>query len=283
MTRMKSVFAVLLLSAIVSVAPQAHAQTTLKVILAGSSAMWQSIALAAYKSGTCVSGGTAPCFHYTAKNFNLADGRPTVKGGSTAVDTGNVWIIWDSNTTSTNVWAYIRVDSGVGDRCYFAQPHCNINISSFPVAGNLIASNLWGDNSSDSTPPAAVQALFTSGTLLVNSAATDIRPEDALFATCRANSVIGGGADGLAGIGYGVNKSGVCATFGAALANLEGTDIKSAYPGSTSTAHILAFALSGKDPFTGTAIPSYSTASVGAAPIIFITQRTGALATVTNA
>lgn len=282
MTRMKAVFAALLFSAMLNLVPQLQAQTV-KVILAGSSAMWQSMALAAYKSGSCVSGGTAPCFHYTAKNFNLTDGRPTVLGGAAAVDLGNVWIVWDSNTTSTNVWAYIKVDSAVGDRCYFAQPHCNVNIATFPAAGNLIASNLWGDNSSDSTPPASVSALFTSGSLLVSAAATDIRPEDALFATCRANSALGGGTDGLAGLGYGVNSSGVCPAFGKPLANLEGTDILSAYPASTSTAHILAFALSGKDPFTGTTIPFASTTSVGAAPIIFITQRTGALSTVTNA
>jgi hypothetical protein len=284
MTRMKSIFAVLLLTAIVSVAPLARAITTTeKVILSGSSAMWQAIALAAYNTGSCPSGGTAPCFHYTASSFNLSDGRPTTKGGTTAVDTGNVWVVWDSNATSTNVWAYIRVDSGVGDRCFYAQPHCNINIPTFPAPGNLIASNLWGDNSSDSTPPSQVSALFTSGTLLVNAAATDIRPEDALFATCRANSVLGGGTDNLAGLGYGVNASGKCPAFGAALANLEGSDIKSAYPGSTSTAHILAFALSGKDPFTGTVVPTATTVSVGAAPVIFITERTGALKTVTNA
>lgn len=281
MTRMRSVFAALLFAAVVGVVPQTQAQTV-KVVLAGSSALWQSLALAAYKSGTCVSGGTAPCFHYTGKNFSLSDGRPTTKGGSTAVDLGNVWIVWDSAAT-TNVWAYIKVDSGVGDRCYFAQPHCNVNITSFPAPANLITSTLWGDNSSDSTPPAPVSALFTSGSTLVNAAATDIRPEDALFATCRANSKLGGGTDGLAGLGYGVNASGVCPAFGAALANLEGSDILSAYPASTSTAHVLAFSLSGKDPFTGTAIPVPSTTSVGAAPIIFITQRSGALSTVTNA
>ena len=282
MTRMKSVLAALLVTAIVSVVPSAHAQTV-KVVLAGSSAMWQSMALAAYNAGKCVSGGTAPCFHYTGSNFNLSDGRPTVLGGSTAVDLGNVWVVWDSNTTSTNVWAFIKVDSGVGDRCYFAQPRCNVNITTLPAPADLITSTLWGDNSSDSTPPAAVGALFTSGTLQVNTAATDIRPEDALFATCRANSKLGGGADGLAGLGYGVNASGACPAFGAALANLEGTDILSGYPGSTSTAHVLAFGLTGKDPFTGTTIPVYSTVSVGAAPIVFITQRTGALKTVTNA
>lgn len=281
MTRMKSVFAVLLMTAFVGVVPKAHAQTV-KVVIAGSSAMWQAMALAAYNSGKCLSGGTAPCFHYTASNFNLTDGRPTVKGGANAVDLGNVWLVWDSNAT-TNVWAYIKVDSVVGTRCYFAQPHCNVNITTFPAPANLISSTLWGDNTSDSTPPAAVSALFTSGTLLVNTAATDIRPEDGLFAQCRANSALGGGADGLAGLGYGVNASGVCPAFGAALANLEGSDILSAYPASTSTAHVLAFAISGKDPFTGTTVPAATTTSVGAAPIIFITQRTGALKTVTDA
>jgi hypothetical protein len=284
MMRIKSLFAVLLLTALAGVVPQASAQTTtLKVVIAGSSAMWQSMALAAYNGGNCISGGTAPCFHYTGSNFNLSDGRPTVKGGATAIDLGNIWVVWDSNTVSTNVWAYIRVDSAVGVRCFYAQPHCNVNIPTFPAPASLISSTLWGDSSADSTPPSNVSALFTSGTVLVNTAATDIRPEDALFATCRANSKLGGGADGLAGLGYGVNNSGVCAVFGNPLANLEGSDILSAYPASTSTAHILAFGLSGRDPFTGTAIPVASTLSVGAAPIIFITERTGALQTVKNA
>ena len=55
------------------------------------------------------------------------------------------------------------------------------------------------------------------------------------------------------------------------------------FAGSTSTAHILAFNLSGTDPFTGAAIPTASTESVGAAPIIFITSRSGALKSVKNA
>jgi hypothetical protein len=281
MTRIKSLFAVLLLTVTAGVVPQAHAQTP-KVILAGASSLWETLALAAYKTGGCVSGGTAPCFHYTNSNFNLSDTRPTVKGGSTAVDTGAVWIVWDSAATP-NVWAFIKVDSAVGARCYFAQPHCNVNVVSFPNPSNLISSTLWGDGSSDTTPPAAIQSLFTSGSLLVNTAATDNRGEDDLFATCRANSVLGGGSDGLAGLGYGANASGVCPKFGAALADLQGSDILSGYPGSTLTAHVLAFALSGKDPFTGTTIPVATTVELGAAPVIFITQRLSALSTVTNA
>jgi hypothetical protein len=282
MTRMKSVLAALVVAAIVGVIPKAHAQTV-KVVLSGSSAIWQSLALGAYNTAKCVSGGTAPCFHYTNSSFNLNDTRPTVKGGTTAVDTGNIWIVWDS-AASPDVWAFVKVDSGVGDRCYFAQPHCNISISTFPAPSNLISSTLWGDDSSDSTPPASVQALFTTGQL-VNAAASDIRPEDALFATCRGNSKLGNSTishDGLGGLGYGANPSGVCPKYGTALTDLEGSDIQSGYPGSTSTAHLLAWALTGKDPFTGTAIPVASTVPVGATPVTFIISRSSALASVTN-
>jgi hypothetical protein len=279
--RLKSMFAALLLCAASMVSSQAQ---TPKVILSGASVMWQSIALAAYNIGKCPSGGTAPCFHYTNSTFNLNDTRPSTKGGTTETDTGAVWIVWDSAATP-NVWAFVKVDAAVGTRCYFAQPHCNISVVTFPSPGNLISSTLWGDDSSDTTPPSTIQSLFTAGTLLVNAAATDNRPEDDLFATCRANSALGGGSDGLAGLGYGVNASGVCPTYSKTglLANLQGSDILSAYPGSTSTAHVLAFAISGKDPFTGTTIPAATTVSLGASPVVFVFSRTGALAGAQNA
>jgi hypothetical protein len=117
----------------------------------------------------------------------------------------------------------------------------------------------------------------------VNVAATDIRPEDGLFAQCRANSLLGGGPDHLDGLGYGVNSSGMCPSFGASLAQLEGNDVRSGLPGSSSTAHVLAFKTSGTDPFTNRAIPAATTVSVGASPVVFVTQRTGALKSVTNA
>src|SRR5579885_541387 len=107
MTRMKYLLAALLSAAMLNFAPPVHAQTV-KVVLAGSSAMWQSMALAAYKSGSCVSGGVAPCFHYTGSaSFNLNDTRPTLKGGNALNDPNSIWIVWDS-AANTNVWAYIK-------------------------------------------------------------------------------------------------------------------------------------------------------------------------------
>ncbi len=274
MSRIKQLFAVLVLIAIAGVVPAAHAQTV-KLMIAGSTALWQTAALGAYKSGNCLSGATPPCFHYTSTgNFNLTDTRPG--SGSFVVDGAPIWIVWDS-ASSPNVWAFIKPDSAVGDRCYYAQPHCVVGISSFPSPGNLITlpAPVWG---SDSTPPASIQALFTGAGVGVNAAATDIRPEDALFATCRANSALGGGPDGLAGLGYGINSSGACPTT-LDNAHLVGSDVKSGYPGSSNGAHVVAFNISGKDPFTGTSLPSgITTINIGAEMVIFIAERNHELA-----
>src|SRR5262249_12034331 len=192
-----------------------------------------------------------------------------------------IWIVTDS-AANTNVWAYIKVDSVVGTRCYFAQPHCTVSVPSFPAVGNKITlpGAIWGGNAADTLPPSAVQALFTGAGVLVNVGATDIRPEDGLWATCRANSVIGGGPDSLDGLGYGITTpSGHCPTV-LDNAHLVGSDIVSR----GSQAHVVAFNITGTDPFTGTKLPTgITTVSVGAAPIVFIAERDHELNGVQNA
>jgi len=291
MSRMKSILAVLVLTAIVGIVPQVQAQT-LKVVIAGSSAMWQTLALGAYSDGTCstlLTGCVSPTFHYTSTgNFNLTDTRST----SPTVDGGAIWIVWDSAVDSLgnplpNVWAYIKVDSVVGVRCYFAAPHCNVNVASFPAPGGQISSTLWG---ADTTPPASIQALFTTGTL-VTVGATDIRPEDALFATCRVNSArgagSGAGSDSLDGLGYNSNNSpGVCPVFNVVTGQAKGVGnaILSGVPGSTSKANVLAFNLTGHDPITNTLLPAaFTTTAVGAAPIVFVHGSSNTLASLNNA
>jgi hypothetical protein len=249
--------------------------------------MWQTIALGAYNGGNCTTAKVAvhrPCFHYTDNTkFNLNDTRPTRSGGTTNVDPGDVWIVWDSPTGTEvrNVWVYLKVDSVVGDRCFFANPACNITSPSgynWSTVGSKISSALWG---ADTVPPADVQSLFTASTgVLVNTAATDIRPEDAQFASCRVNSALGSGAfgDGLDGLGYGTKTpSGTCPAFGAPLSQLVGSPIKSGIAGSTATANVLAFNISGTDPFTNSTVPAAITIDVGAAPIVFITSQTAGL------
>ncbi|MFZ0561966.1 MAG: hypothetical protein WBX02_00140 [Terriglobales bacterium] len=282
MSRMKSIFACLLLTTVVGIAPLAQAATTVEVTIAGSSAMWQTMALGAYALAGAGGG------HWTSASnaINLTDSRVTPVN----VDAGTVWIVW--NAAGTKVWSFDKVDSVVGDRCYFAQPQCSVNGTLANLSGsgsNQISSTLWGDGSSDQALPANVQSLFTTGTP-VTVAATDIRPEDANFAVCRVNSLLGAGSnggtgsDGLDGLGYNSNiAAGVCPAAGNAASTYVGSPIKSGYPGSTSTANVLSFNIKGKDPISGTTIPAFSVVEVGATPIVFITERTSALASLTNA
>jgi hypothetical protein len=283
MSRMKLMFVVLLLTAIVGMVSQAQAaKPTIEVTIAGSSALWQTLALGAYSLAGAGAG------HWTSASnvVDLTDTRTTPNN----VDAGTEWIVW--NKAGTKVWSFNKVDSVVGDRCYFAQPHCTVNAIEANLEGsgaNQISSTLWGDGSSDSALPANVLAVFTTGTP-VTVAATDIRPEDAAFAVCRSNSALGAGSaggsasDGLDGLGYNSNNAaGVCPAAGLSQAHYVGNPIKSGYPASTSVANVLAFNITGNDPITGTAIPAYTVERLGATPIVFIDQHSAQLAGATNA
>src|SRR5437588_10550887 len=237
--RLKSILAALVLTAIAGTVPLAHATTpAFPVVIAGSSAMFNTMALGAYNAGKGPSGAVAPTFHWTsAKNaLSLQDCRPQTLGSTTCnFDVASVWVVWDSSTAvgGPNVWVYAKVDSVVGDRCFFAQPHCTLlvqaagNADWIAAGSNSIADpcastpgNLWGDSSCDTTMPAPVLAIVESAALnIVNVAATDIRAEDAAWATARVNSSAGastaGGvnSDGADGLGYNsANPAGVAPT-----------------------------------------------------------------------
>jgi hypothetical protein len=284
MSRIKSIFAVLLLAVIGGIGPRAQAQATLKVNIAGLSSEWQTFALAAYNNGTSLVSGGGQTFHYTSStNFNLVDSR-----GGTTTDSGQIWIVWDSSTASTgpNVWAFISVDAVTGDRCYFAVPKCTITYPGTTLPSPANAITVWPDGSSDTAPAGAVAGLFANASQAVSAAATDLRPEDAVFVACRANSPLGAGSaggsasDGLDGLGYSqaaaTQSSGACFTYSTVAQgeiNGIGHPILSGYPKSTKSTNVLAFAISGKDPITGTKIPAYTVYPVGAAPIVFLTNR----------
>jgi len=289
MSRMKSIFAGLLLTAVVSIVPQVQAQT-FKTIIAGSSGMWQALGVGAYNNGTSIVIGGGATFHWTSASnaVNLTDTRVSPVNN----DGGTLWVVWDS-AAPPNVWVYDKVDSVVGDRCYFAAPKCNVNgtSSTFSAAGaGQISSSIWG---SDTNLPPSIQSLLVAGQF-INVAATDIRPEDAAFAACRVNSRLGasaqggGSSDGTDGLGYNANNAaGVCPVYAAGTAQSKGlgSPILSGYPGSTSQANVLAFNLSGHDPISNTLLPAaFTVTSVGVAPIVFIIERDkGQLSNLTNA
>jgi hypothetical protein len=303
MSRLKSIFAVLVLAAVVGIVPQAYAAPVVKVVIAGSSAMWQTLALGAYNSGVGIvpcpacPGGVNQTFHWTSASnkINLNDTRPQLVGGALNVDGGTLWVVWDSFQTSTgvvtpNVWAYLKVDSVVGDRCYFARPACTVvglaaDVGTTGSNQIKLAGTVWG-TTTDVAMPTAVAAIFTGGgaSAKVSAAATDIRPEDAAFAECRVNSALGAGVvntgDALDGLGYNAgNAAGVCpltipnpSTIGVGSPILSGV-----LPATPGAANVLAFNIRGTDPFSGTAEPAAGVINVGAAPMVFVVNRSNKL------
>src|SRR5208282_317659 len=73
MSRMKSIFALLLLTVIVGIVPQARAATTVEVTIVGASAPWQTIGLAAYQEAGAGAG------HWTSASnvISVTDTRVT--------------------------------------------------------------------------------------------------------------------------------------------------------------------------------------------------------------
>ena len=316
MHRMKSMLAALVLAALAGTVPlaiaQAPATPEFPVVIAGSSALWQTLALGAYNGGSGVTGLTLtlPLHHWTQSGgLVLQDCRPQLAGATACnTDAATVWVVYDSSTTPI-IFLDAKVDSVVGDRCFFAQPHCSVldttasNGTWTSAGANKISSTLWGDGSSDVTalPGAVLSILENTTTNSVNVAATDIRPEDAAFAEARVNSILGaskiGGAnsDGFDGLGYNtVNPSGVpplatktgTTCNHVSLAQGVGTPIYSGYGHtgtSTDTANVLAFNITGIDPFSCTTIPTFTVSNVGAAPIVFVNSRSNSLADLTNA
>jgi hypothetical protein len=305
MSRIKAVVTVLALAVIVSLTSSANA-AAVKVVIAGSSAMFNTAALGAYNNGSGVTGtgAVAPLFHWTSKSnsLSLQDSRPSLVGGTANEDAATVWVVWDSATTGVsgtpNIWVYAKVDTVVGDRCFFANPACTVvdfanptTFADWKAAGaQQLGTNLWGADTTIASAPngAAVLSVLEGvvGTMTVNAVATDIRPEDAYFAIARANSALGANSydaahsDSLDGLGYNssnasgtaVNESGTCVKQ-TTPAKLVGTPIMSAFQNTgitTDAANVLSFNLSGKDPFSCNTLAAYSVSNVGGEPIIFV-------------
>ena len=108
-----------------------------------------------------------------------------------------------------------------------------------------------------------------------NAAATDIRPEDALYAATRALTAYNGltytatsattkvGTGTLTGLGYGTGAG--CATG----TTLVGCGVEDSFD-TASVFNVVTFKLSGTDPIAGGTLPTYTTLSVGAAPQMVI-------------
>ncbi|MGA9039783.1 MAG: hypothetical protein WB421_04555 [Terriglobales bacterium] len=289
MRRIKMLFAALCLATIIAVVPAANAQTV-HFVGAGSSAQWQEAALGAYNkaqglvTGTHGSGTGACSYHFTAKGNN-SDLNPAAqlidtRNSNIPNEPGNVWIIWigDCNATNpgttnvTDIWLDVTVDSTVGVRAFFASQKVSTTLTvqgtqvdvdaSARTSSDAIKAALWADATADTTPlPTAVSTKLNTGGpqgsfVRVNVGLTDIRPEDALFASTRALAAYNGTT--LAGLGY---NHGPLTGIGNSIYS----DITA-----TAIATPIKFYLAGTDPLGKGVIKPFATLPVGAAPIVYI-------------
>ncbi len=270
----KAILAVAVLAVIVGLTSVASAQGV-KFVGVGSSAMFTGTGVGVFND-VCSSRTGSDCRHYSIGGKNGANGNNfsqavDSRSVSIPVEGGNLWVVWDNNTSPISIWAYLTVDSIVGNRCFFATPRCQLQVDSgvLTTAGqNKIASSLMfnhqtGLNQADETslPSSVLSAVQTSFT----AALTDIRPEDAKFGTNRILAAYN--AANLNGLGYGV-ASANCPS----ATSLIGCQIKGTWGGAATPVQ---FNISGKDPFTALSVKPSTTIPVGAAPIIFLYNNTG--------
>ena len=263
------VLAALCLAAIFGMTSVANAQTV-QFSGVGSSALFQSIGVAAYNDLCFPAGGTTHCHHWSAKgktsggnNFaQIVDSRGS---GQIPPEGGNLIVVW--NDSPLTIWAYLSVDTIVGNRAFFAVPRTTLQVDSAAESTsgqNLISSILFVDGSGDAASlPAnvwsAIQTAFTA-------AGSDIRPEDAKLGTNRALS----NYDAAKGNGLGYNQNTANCTPNATFPNLIGCAILSSISGGAQ-AHPVAYNITGKDPFNTTlSVPKYKVIDVGAFPQIIL-------------
>ena len=283
---LKGTIGILALALSAAFVQDSSAQTAqLQVLTAGSSAQFGPFAIGAYALANNVA--TTAVGHYTVKSGACPDDgtgngtstastclaylRDTRKVGTTDIvpEPGNLWVAWSQSGTGTSavyqVWAYLSVDSTVGVRAFQAAPRAKLTLAALASLPVSATTNYpyWNDNSNDSAMPTAVYNAING--VALTAANTDIRPEDALFATNRS----------LNSLGYGSvadPRSGHSGQF------LIGTAISSHF--GSGVAHPVSFAISGADPFSGATPPAFKTIPVGAAPIVFLANNTTGSATI---
>ena len=262
MKQIKLVSGALATAMAVAVAPSIQAQT-LQVLTAGSSAQFGAFAVAAY---ALAKNGGATAYHYTVKSGSCVPVSGTTPPStcyasvhdvrSTAIpsEPANVWVVWSSN----GIWAYASVDSTVGVRAFQAFPRAQFALETQPATSATSNYNFWGDGTPDTTLTTAVFNALNNHAF--TAANTDIRPEDALFATNRS----------LNTLGYGLVKD---TRSGHSGQYLIGAQIKSAFGSGTATPVSFNLANSSPDPISNQTAPASSTfitIPIGAAPIVFL-------------
>ena len=306
MRRMFLLFATLVLVASVAFVPAASAQTV-HFVGAGSSAEFQGFEVAAVNDlAITLAGASGSVHHWTVKTSNAGGCAGTCASGVDGRNAGigpqfgNLWVVWVCSAnpcagTVTDIWAFLSVDTTVGDRLFLAQPTAQLTLAAgigATAPGNAVSPLLLGagapGNGATATCPSGVStncddttldatvitALGGTTGIAFTAGMTDIRPEDAKYATNRALTAsvdtyqVGCAAPPCRSWALGYGNAGIGGTL------LNGAPIKSAV--TASTANPVQFGLPGfKDPFNTTlTVPTtIKVIPVGESPVVFIVNR----------
>jgi hypothetical protein len=229
-------------------ASQLHGQV-IQGVAAGSSALWVESGQGAFAALGCV------WTDNSGSNTSVNDSRVGVN------DNGKTWVIWNAAGgtcaapgAASTVYAYINLDSGIGDRCLFARPACTLNTTlAAGDPGTPVATEPLG--LTDTALPAGVLTAFNGAT--INVAATDITPLDALFATYQALAPCGPLSAGTQYRGYG--RGGWPGP---------GTQFIDTYD-NTKKFNVIGWQITGTDPISAAAAAgTYTIYEVGATPVV---------------
>src|SRR5262249_46759113 len=215
MNRLKLLLAGLLCTATAARVPADHAQAV-HFVGAGSSAMFQGfIVAAANDMATPLAIPIARFHHWSVKTGGCGGQCATINDNRTASipnEAANLWVVWatDAGGAATDIWAYASVDSTCGVRPFLAGAQLVLGAGIGAGAPANVASpgllawgaplngaagtcpSGFGGNTCDDTALAAdvITALGGSGAgatgITITAGMTDIRPEDAKYATLRA-------------------------------------------------------------------------------------------------
>jgi hypothetical protein len=257
---------------------------TVQFLGAGSSAIFNELGSAVAPTASFSdANGPVNCF-WSFGTTSTPGGTPYVaahdaRTGIGLDENGKIFIAWGPGGTGGtcavpvapySIYAYISLDSTVGDRCFF------INDGSGHTGCTFILQNTSGVAGTNQVSGVTDNATIPTGSSFVSTltathffvAGTDIRPEDAKFATLRAfvpctqltprqffnqdSFYTFGTGNGTGGTNLGTAIAGN-ATFGGGSFN------------------VVNFNITGNDPVTSQPVPaSYAVNTIGAQPILIV-------------
>ncbi len=252
----------------------AHAQT-IQLTIIGSSAQYYEAAQADYAAKGCF-------YIDNNKDTVISDTRGTAPNNVALTDHAAFWVAWSAGTGTCAAPAgtydidfYMNTDSVVGTRCFMASPSCLVTVA---LQGTDSAFNCGTTPTNVPCTPLPVGPSPTPNftTILtsipINTAATDIRPEDGMFATLRALTPCGTAI--VSGSQYlGIGDQTTDANQGYPIGGT--TSAFGGFTGLGSSFNVGNFAIYGNDPASGSSIANgtgnnWTVIQVGAAPELVI-------------